>query len=209
MSQTTTGSDDKDTIIEESVLARVKEPLVVVFGGCLLASGFLLGLKGARRRSEGTAAVVSSNVSRGRREAQLKGLTQVQEVSPVAARAQALSAAPTHSTYLKNPKHARAAAAMPQDVAARSALRALGYGSAIAWGGMGLLIGGTAWALDVRSAKEFGDVMRNKGPAVGVWIRGLVSPVVGDKTGLTEHDDTGHEWRADDVQGASSAAQQK
>jgi len=57
-----------------------------------------------------------------------------------------------------------------------SALRALGYGSLIAWGSMGVFVGSIMWVLDVTSFKEFGAVMREKAPPYGLWIRGKVLP---------------------------------
>jgi hypothetical protein len=63
----------------------------------------------------------------------------------------------------------------------QSALKALAYGSIVAWSGALFLAAGTAWYLDVKTFSEFGDMMRFKSKGLAPYLRNTLSLRNNDK----------------------------
>eukprot|EP00939_MAST-03C_sp_MAST-3C-sp1_P000349 g349.t1 len=173
----------------------------LVFGGVgLLGGGFFYGIRRQQKKIEALRAA-SKRPTLSRKAAQMAAKDEQKKVAtdgknggrptlftrrlPTASASSEVSSMPILSR--QGSSHARVsnvvADSMPRlqkhsanpvatDVG-RSAMKALGYGSLLACGGAFVLVGFTAWALDVRSVREFGDTMRVVAPAYGDQIRGV------------------------------------
>jgi len=71
----------------------------------------------------------------------------------------------------------RSQALDPRHVAAGQAMRALGIATLGSFGAFGAVIAVTAYAMDISSAKEFGDIMKAKIPAIKRRMEGAVGPI--------------------------------
>ena len=141
-------------------------PSITAVSVGMTVAGFSYGLRRQTRklRTEEESKVkegVKNNLSR-RRQQQMEEMSRKTE--------NVTSTRRTRSRVRRTPP--------PKDLKlnpTRSALKALAYGSVLAWGGALCLTAFTAWYLDVRTWTEFGDVMKFKSRGVAPYLRNVLS----------------------------------
>ena len=159
-------------------------PSIAFCGIGMTVAGFSYGLRRQTRKlrkeeesvlKEGT----KSNLSR-RRKQQMEEMSKIRSTenvgtpaSPVRRKRSRVRRQPPPKDLTLNPT--------------RSALKALAYGSVLAWGGALFVSAFTAWYLDVRTFTEFGEVMKHKSRGVGPYLRNVFSLRTEEKKNVSQN----------------------
>ena len=154
-------------------------PSITASGVAMTVAGFSYGLRRQTRklRTKEEKEGVKNNLSRRRQQ-------QMEEMSKTRKTENATTTRRTRSRVRRTPP--------PKDYKlnpTRSALKALAYGSILAWGGALCLTAFTAWYLDVRTWTEFGNVMKMKSQGVAPYLRNKFS-LRKDKNSDQQREDT-------------------
>lgn len=155
--------------LESSPFRGYVIPSIGIAGIGMTVGGFMYGLKRQKKKllesSSDLKRDVKPNLSRRRLQQQ-----QQQQIIK--------SSASKINTEPERIRRKRAPRPPPKDLPfnpTRSAVKALMYGSFLAWGMGAVLVGFTAWSLEVKSFSEFGDVMRKKSQGLAPYLRNVLS----------------------------------